>query len=214
LLQKKKMRDILVTLFGGLMSWWGLWLIAALDSSMIFFLPLGVDIAVVILASRSHQFFWIYPILASAGSVCGAAVTYYVGRRLGEAGLEYFVSEGRLDQVRHRVEEKGAVALAVLNLIPPPFPFTACILVAGALKVSPPLFFITLGVTRLLRFGGEAVLAHIYGRQIVRWLRSDIVEYVGIALFAVAIIGSGITAIQLVRKNRARHKRSGRHRAA
>src|SRR5262245_10227892 len=101
---------------------------------MIFFLPLGVDAAVVILPSRSRELFWVYPILASVGSVFGAAVTYYIGQRIGEAGLDHFVSKPQLDRVRRRVEDKGAVALAVLDLIPPPFPFTACILVAGALK--------------------------------------------------------------------------------
>src|SRR5262250_3351046 len=168
------MREFFATIFGGLLSWWGLWLIAALDSTMVFFLPLAVDIAVVILASRSRELFWLYPILASAGSLCGAALTYYVGRRVGEAGLERFVSKNRLNRFRRRVEEKGAIALAVLDLIPPPFPFTACILAAGALKVSTPLFFITLFLTRLLRFGGEGVLAYFYGRKIIAWLRSDI----------------------------------------
>ncbi|HZO85198.1 MAG TPA: VTT domain-containing protein [Verrucomicrobiae bacterium] len=205
---------ILMGIFGGLLSWWGLFLIAAFDSSMIFFLPLGVDIAVVILASRSRELFWLYPVLAAAGSVCGAAVTYYIGSRLGEVGLERFVSKKRLHQVRDRVAEKGAVALATLNLLPPPFPFTACILLAGALKVRKALFFSTLGLTRLLRYGGEGVLAYFYGRQIIRWLRSDIIEYIGIALFAAAVIGSGITAIQLVRKTRAHRGRSTRKPAA
>src|SRR5437868_8987296 len=98
------MRGFLVSIFGTLMSWWGLWLIAALDSTMVFFLPLAVDIAVVILASRSHHLFWIYPILASAGSLCGAGVTFYIGKRLGEAGLHHFISKGRLASVRKRIE--------------------------------------------------------------------------------------------------------------
>ena len=202
------MRGFFVAIFGGLLSWWGLWLIAALDSTMVFFLPLAVDIAVVILASRSRQLFWLYPILASAGSICGAAITYYIGRRLGEAGLEHYVSKNRLAGFRRRIEEKGAVALAVLDLIPPPFPFTACILAAGALKVDTILFFVTLFLTRLLRFGVEAILAYFYGRQIISWLKSDIVEYIGTALFAAAIIGTIVTIIQLVRKKRARRGRS------
>jgi len=202
------MRGFFVAIFGGLLSWWGLWLIAALDSTMVFFLPLAVDIAVVILASRSRQLFWLYPILASAGSICGAAITYYIGRRLGEAGLEHYVSKNRLAGFRRRIEEKGAVALAVLDLIPPPFPFTACILAAGALKVDTILFFVTLFLTRLLRFGVEAILAYFYGRQIISWLKSDIVEYIGTALFAAAIIGTIVTIIQLVRKKRVRRGRS------
>ena len=207
------MRGFFAAIFGGLLSWWGLWLIAALDSSMIFFLPLAVDIAVVILASRTRELFWLYPILATGGSLCGAAITYYIGRRIGEAGLEPYVPKTQLTRFRRRIEEKGAVALAVLDLLPPPFPFTACLLAAGALKVNTALFFITLGLTRLLRFGVEAVLAYFYGRQIIRWLESDTFEYIGIALFAVAVIGTTIGAIRLVRKKRA-HRRAKTRRAA
>ena len=198
------MRGFFATIFGGLLSWWGLWLIAALDSTMVFFLPLAVDIAVVILASRSRELFWLYPILASAGSLCGAALTYYIGRRVGEAGLERYVPKKRLAGFRRRIEEKGAVALPILDLIPPPFPFTACVLAAGALKVDTWLFFVTLFLTRVLRFGAEAVLAYFYGPKIIGWLESDIFEYIGTALFAAAAIGTIVTAIQLVRKSRAR----------
>src|SRR5437762_5327037 len=204
------MRSFLIAAFGGLMSWWGLSLIAALDSTMVFFLPLGVDIAVIILASRSHQLFWLYPIVASAGSLCGAAVTFYIGRQLGEAGLEHYVSKRRLEGFRRRIEDKGAVALAVLDLIPPPFPFTACILAAGALKVSTPLFFITLFLGRMLRFSVEAVLAFYYGPQIINWLKSDFVEYIGTFLFAVAVLGTVISIIRLVRNTRA-HRMPSRH---
>jgi len=198
------MRGFFATIFGGLLSWWGLWLIAALDSTMVFFLPLAVDIAVVILASRSRELFWLYPILASAGSLCGAALTYYIGRRVGEAGLERYVPKKRLAGFRRRIEEKGAVALPILDLIPPPFPFTACVLAAGALKVNTWLFFVTLFLTRVLRFGAEAVLAYFYGPRIIGWLESDIFEYIGTALFAAAAIGTIVTAIQLVRRSRAR----------
>jgi membrane protein YqaA with SNARE-associated domain len=207
------MSGFFVAIFGVLLSWWGLFLIAAFDSSMVFFLPLAVDIAVVILASRSPELFWLYPILATAGSLCGAAVTYYIGCRLGEAGLERYVSKKQLTGVRRRIENKGAIALAVLDLIPPPFPFTACILVAGALKVSRPLFFITLGITRLLRFGGDAVLAYFYGRRIIGWLKSETVQYIGYGLFVIAVLGTIITAIQLVRKTRAARSASARHAA-
>src|SRR5215470_13254554 len=207
------MRGFFATIFGGFLSWWGLWLIAALDSTMVFFLPLAVDIAVVILVSRNREFFWLYPILASAGSLFGAALTYYIGRGLGEVGLERYVPKKRLAGFRRRIEEKGAVALAILDLIPPPFPFTACVLAAGALKVDTLLFFITLFLTRVLRFGVEAVLAYFYGRKIIGWLRSDTFEYIGTALFVAAIIGTIVTTIQLIRKSRAHRGPKERHAA-
>jgi uncharacterized membrane protein YdjX (TVP38/TMEM64 family) len=181
---------------------------------MVFFLPLAVDIAVIILASRRHDLFWLYPILASAGSLGGAVITFVVGRRLGEAGLHFFVSKNRLTRFRRRIEEKGAVALAVLDLMPPPFPFTACILAAGALKVRTTTFFLTLFFTRLLRFGAEAVLAFFYGRQIISWLESDTVQYIGMGLMAAAIVGSVITTIKVVRSNRARRRPASAQSAA
>jgi membrane protein DedA with SNARE-associated domain len=134
------------------------------------------------------------------GSLVGAALTFYIGRRLGEPGLERFVSKGRLDSIRRRIEDKGAFALAVLDLLPPPFPFTACILAAGALEVSAPIFFVTLGLARLLRFGVEAVLAFLYGPQIIAWLESTAFEYIGLALFAIAVLATTIGVVQLIRK--------------
>jgi membrane protein YqaA with SNARE-associated domain len=208
------MHSFFVEIFRSLLSWWGLWLIAALDSTMIFFLPLAVDMAVIVLASRSRELFWLYPIIASAGSLCGAAVTFYIGRRIGEAGLEHFVSKNRLNSFRCRIEEKGAVALAVLDLLPPPFPFTACVLAAGALEVDTSIFFVTLGLTRLLRFGAEAVLAYFYGRHIIRWLRSDVVEYIGIGFVVIAVMGTVITTIQVIRKSRRGRSKPERNRAA
>src|SRR5215469_5855034 len=153
------LRGFFLSIFASLMSWWGLAIIAALDSTLVVVIPLAVDIAVIVLTSRNRDLVWLYPIVASLGSLGGAGVILYIGRRVGEPGLEHFVPKNRLDRIRKRIEDKGAVALAALDLLPPPFPFTACILAAGALEVSTPIFFVTLGLTRLLRFGVEAVLA-------------------------------------------------------
>ena len=204
------MRGFFLSIFGSLMSWWGLAIIAALDSTLIVVIPLAVDIAVIVLTSRSRDLVWLYPIIASLGSLGGAAVTFYIGRRVGEPGLEHFVSKGRMDRIRRRIEDKGAVALAVLDLLPPPFPFTACILAAGALEVRPSIFFMTLVLTRLLRFGVEATLAFFYGRQIIGWLESTTFEYIGIGLFVFAIVATAIGVIQLIRKTHSTRSRTKR----
>jgi membrane protein YqaA with SNARE-associated domain len=207
------MRPFFLSLFTALLSWWGLWLIAALDSTMVFFLPLAIDIAVIVLASRSPHVFWVYAIIAAAGSLCGAGVTYYVGRRLGERGLERFVSEKRLAKIRQRIDLKGAIPMAVLDLVPPPFPFTAFILAAGSLRVNPYLFFTTLGLVRLFRFGVEALLAYLYGTTIIRWFSLENFQYAAISLAVIALVGSAITAYRLVRNTQA-HRRASRARHA
>ena len=43
--------------FGFFLTWWGAYLLAALDSTMVFFLPFGVDALVIYLSARSGMFF-------------------------------------------------------------------------------------------------------------------------------------------------------------
>jgi membrane protein YqaA with SNARE-associated domain len=207
------MRSFLTALFGSVLSWWGLMLIAVMDSSVFFFAPLAIDLGVIILAARSPNLFWLYAILGTAGSVCGSVITFCMGRGLGEAGLKHFVPEHRLKRFRNRIRNKGAIAVAVLNLAPPPFPFTAFVLAAGALGVNPTRFFATLAPTRLLRFGTEALLAYFYGEQIARWLESTVMQDIGIGLILFMVAGSIVTIIQAVRKTRA-HRRSRDRKAA
>ena len=54
------------------------YLLAAVDATMVFFLPFGVDTLVIYLAARNGMWFWLYPLLATAGSLTGAAVTFWV----------------------------------------------------------------------------------------------------------------------------------------
>ena len=181
------------------LSWWGALLLGALDSSLLFFLPLGIDTLVVYLAARNEDLFWLYPLLATAGSLCGAAVTFWIGRKAGEAGLERLVPARRLERLRSTVSEPGAVAMALPALMPPPFPLTPFILTCGALQVDAPRFFITFGVVRVLRFGAEAALARIYGRGIIRVMQSDTFRMVIIALVVVAVAGTIVSGVMLWR---------------
>jgi membrane protein YqaA with SNARE-associated domain len=154
----------------------GIVILAALDSTIFFFFPLGIDAIVIIVSARMSSGAWIVPLLATAGSVAGAALTYWMGVKIGDAGLERYAPPRRLAMVRQRLKNTGAIGLAVLDLIPPPFPFTAFMLAAGALGVRRTTFLVTLTVCRLLRFGLETALATVYGRRILVWIESDVVQ--------------------------------------
>jgi membrane protein YqaA with SNARE-associated domain len=189
--------------FGLLVSWWGALLLGALDSSMLFFMPYGIDALVVILAARDEELFWLYPLLATAGSVVGAAVTFWIGRKLGEVGLERLVPKRRLERIRSRINGSGAtpaVALAVPAIMPPPFPLTPFVLSCGALNVDLWRFLGIFGVARLIRFGVEAVLATIYGRGILRILESDTFQIVVAIFIVIAVVGTIVTIVMLWRK--------------
>ena len=170
----------------------GIFILAALDSTMFFFLPLGIDAVVIIVSARMSSRAWMIPILATAGSVAGAALTFWMGSIIGDAGLERYAPPKRLELIRSRLKNTGAIGLAALDLIPPPFPFTAFVLAAGALDVKKTTFFVTLAVCRLLRFGVESLLAVRYGRRILVWFDSDlfltILTLIILAAIAVSVV--------------------------
>lgn len=189
-------------ILGAFASPLGVFVLAALDSTLFFSLPFGIDAVVIILSARLHTYAWIVPLLATLGSLSGAATTYWMGARIGGNGLERYVPPRRLDRVRRRIKNSGAVALAVLDLIPPPFPFTPFVLGAGALGVDRRLFFGTLAVARLFRFGVEAALAAMYGKAILAWLESDIVQDVVVGGIVLAIALTIWSIVTLVRTSR------------
>ena len=186
----------------------GVVVLAALDSTLFLSMPLGIDAVVVILSARMRDLWWLVPLLATAGSIAGAALTFWMGVKIGEKGLDRWVPERRLDQIRSRLREKGAVALAILDLVPPPFPFTLSVLAAGALEVDTRTFFVTLVVCRIFRYGLEALLAVVYGRRILSWLDSDLFHDV-VAFFAVlAIVLTTISIVKIVRSTRPAGRRA------
>jgi membrane protein YqaA with SNARE-associated domain len=184
-------------LTAALLSPIGLVALAAIDNTLLVAAPLVVDTAVVVLVARHRHLFWLYPLLATAGSVAGAAVTFLVGRRVGEAGLHRFASRARLERALARSRSAGAVALAMLGLMPPPFPFTAVILAAGALEVKFTRFLTALAAGRLVRFGLEAALALLYGRRILGWLQSDAVKVAAAVVLTAMIAATAYSAIRL-----------------
>ena len=182
------------------LTWWGAFLAGVLDSSLVFFMPFGIDALVIYLAARDENLFWLYPLLATAGSLVGAAVTYWVGHKAGEVGLERLVPERRLERLRARVRNRGAVAMAIPALLPPPFPLTVFTLTCGALAANRWLFFSTFGVMRLLRFSVEATLARIYGRGILRVLESDGFQFVIVGFIVITVIGTIVSGVMFWRK--------------
>jgi membrane protein YqaA with SNARE-associated domain len=180
----------------------GVVVLGALDSTLFFSLPFGIDAAVIILAARLKTLWWIAAILATAGSVAGAALTFWRGVKIGEQGLDRWVPVRRLERIRQKVRKKGAVALAVLDLIPPPFPFTPFVLAAGALEVKSRMFFGTLIACRILRFGAEAALAATYGQGVMRMLDSDLFHEVVMLFIALAIVLTILSLVQVIRTTR------------
>jgi membrane protein YqaA with SNARE-associated domain len=193
-----------VRFLGVFLTWWGPFVAGALDASLVFFMPFGVDALVIYLAARDNSLFWLYPILATAGSVLGAATTFWIGHKAGEVGLDRLVPKRHLSRLRSRVRDKGAMALALPAILPPPFPLTPLVVTCGALKVDPRRFFSTFAAMRLIRFSIGAALARIYGRGIVRVLESANFRMIVVAFIVVAVVGTIASAVVFWRNTHTR----------
>ena len=185
----------------------------AMDASVVFFLPLGIDFVLIILTARNPELFWLYPLLATAGSVIGAGLTFWIGRKVGEHGLTRLVKASTLKRVERRVSHSGAISVAALGVIPPPFPFTAFVLTSGAFRLNAWTFLSTLAGVRLVRFMIEAALAARYGGGLLAFMQSTTFTAIVIGLAALAIIGTIVSAVAVVRSVR-REKRAARAAAA
>lgn len=190
------------SLFRFFLTWWGAFILGALDSSPFVFVPFGPDAVVIYLCARNRSLFWLYPLLTAAGSVVGAAVAYAMGVKIGDAGLSRFVTGRRLERLRARVKDAGGFALGLAAALPPPFPLTAFVLTSGALKVGRTRFLMAFGGARVIRFGAEALLARRYGTSVIQLLESTVAERVAIGLVLVSILGTVLTVARVWRSTR------------
>jgi len=195
-------RSLFFSVLGYFLTPVGVVLMGFMDASLVFFLPLGIDFVVIIMTARKPELFWLYPLLATIGSVAGAAATFWVGRKVGEHGLTRFVGEKRLKRISSKVTGGAAASVAALAIIPPPFPFTPFVLTSGAVGCNVTAFFGTLTAMRLLRFSVETTLAHRYGTQIIRWMKTPSFQAVIGVFIGLALIGTAISAVALLRSSR------------
>ena len=173
----------------------GLLLLGALDSSSFFFLPFGNDLLLIALISseRSRTDWILYVLMSTLGSLIGVSVIVWLMRKVGEEGLERFVSAKRIEQLKAKFEKQAGWVIFLATLIPPPFPFTAVVMTAAALQVSSRKLLITVGSGRLVRFTIEALLAIYFGRKMIKYMRSDLLAYLAYGFIIMAVVGSIIS---------------------
>src|SRR5687767_6946737 len=106
--------------FGFFLTWWGLVILGALDASLFVFVPFGTDAVVIYMCARNREWFWLYPLLVTAGSMAGAAITYAIGATIGDEGLARFVSTRHLERFRMRMKDIGPLTMGLSAMLPPP----------------------------------------------------------------------------------------------
>ena len=185
------------------MGAFGLFLFSVLDSSFLV-LPFGNDLLLIGLTSADRGgFTWVlYVFVAAAGSVLGALLVDVVMRAAGEKGLQRFVSEKRIEQLKTRIDTKAGVTVFLATILPPPFPFTPVIMTAAALQYPRAKLLSIVFGGRLLRYTVEAILALYFGRKLIRYINSDVFAYVVYLLIGIAVVFSLISVLKWVGKRK------------
>jgi membrane protein YqaA with SNARE-associated domain len=180
----------------------GLFLLGVLDSSFLV-LPFGNDFLLISLVSSSHGAVWIlYVIVSALGSLVGVFIVDVLMRRAGEEGLEKFVKPKRVKQLKQKLDKGVGWVVFTSTLLPPPFPFTPVIMSASALQCARGKMFLAVFVGRLVRFTIEALLAIYFGKQVLRFMDSPVVDYFVYALIAIAIVASILSVLKWLRRNK------------
>jgi membrane protein YqaA with SNARE-associated domain len=162
----------------------GVFAVAFLDTAPIPLpIPGSTDILILILGAHGEPAWFLAP-CAIAGSLVGAWLTWKAGQKGGEAMLDRYVPARFRSRIKGWVRHHGVLSVCLAALLPPPIPLLPFLLAAGTLGVTRRQLFTALGIARTLRYGGEAALAMIYGRPILRWFNRDLAGWSSVILYS------------------------------
>jgi len=173
----------------------GLILLGLADNSVIP-LPGSVDAFTIILSASKRDWWWIYAITATVGSVIGGFLTYRLSLR-GEEALEdkeRRIPKDKLKRVQRLFRKGGFASVMVPAMLPPPVPIVPFLVTAGAMRYPTRKFLSALTLGRGVRYFILAWLGRSYGHRIFGFFRQYYKPLL-IALIALAIAGGIVVLV-------------------
>lgn len=150
----------------------GLFLVALADSSPVMTLPEIADLLVVsIVVHDPRQLVWAV-LFPTAGSLIGCLMTYYVGKKGGDALIRKRVHPARVDRIMGTFRRHGVMAVLIPSILPPPAPFKIFVLLAGVADIRVSQFALAIAIGRGARYLALGVLALLYGRAAMTFVRA------------------------------------------
>ena len=131
---------------------WGIWGVAAvavLDSSSI---PVPMDAILAVFIWNDKPHFWLYCLVAAAGSALGGLLPYGLGRAGGELFLLKRVNRAKFDVMRTRFERQEFLAVMIPSMLPPPAPWKVFVFAAGVFEMRVPQFLLAVLAGRMVRW--------------------------------------------------------------
>lgn len=172
-------------------------LIAFLDSAGIP-LPAGADALLIAISAASPLRAWMAASLATAGSLLGFLVLYFIARKGGELYLDKHTSSGKGRKLRAWFQRYGLAAVFVPTLSPVPLPTKVFVICAGAMGVRVIPFALAVLGARLIRYFGLAYLGSRLGAGSHAWLKTHALT---IALAALGLFLAAALVARLAARN-------------
>ena len=142
----------------------GVFLAAILDAGAY---GLPIDVVVAGFVYSHPAWFWLYTLMAAAGSALGCLIIYAIGYKGEEVLLEKRISAERFDALRRRFERQEFLAMMIPSILPPPTPFKLFVLAAGAFRMKVRDFLLAIFAGRVIRFLILSALVSYFGPEIV-----------------------------------------------
>jgi len=164
---------------------WGVFIIGALDSAAV---GLPLDPVVAYFVYLKPHLFWLYAIMASAGSALGSMVLYAIGYKGGEVLLEKRMPKARFEKIKKSFEDHEFLALMFPAMLPPPTPYKLIVLSAAAFEMDWHKFLLAIFLGRMARFSILSVLVIFFGPQVISVITSLIKLHLTATLSVLAAI--------------------------
>lgn len=131
------------------LGFWGVGVVALLDSSSI---PVPMDAILAVYVWNDKRHFWLYCLLASAGSAIGGLLPYALGRAGGELFLLKRINRQRFESIRTRFERQEFLAIMIPSMLPPPAPWKIFVFASGVFEMRVLPFLLAVFSGRMLRW--------------------------------------------------------------
>jgi len=146
------------------LGFWGVGGIGFIDAAAI---PVPMDLIIAGYVWADKQHFYLYVLLASAGSALGGLIPFFLGRAGGELFLMKRINRARYEQLRDRFGKQEFLAMMIPSILPPPTPWKLFVFAAGVFEMKTVHFMLSVFAGRFIRYIITALLTIEYGPQIV-----------------------------------------------
>lgn len=164
---------------------WGVFAIAFVDAAL-FGMPLDAVVGGYVY-HRPHLF-WLYTLMAAAGSAAGSMIIYLIGHKGGEVLLEKRMPRARFEKIKKSFENHEFLALMFPAMLPPPTPYKLIVLSAAAFEMDWHRFLFAIFLGRVARFTILSVLVMTFGPQVVSMVATLFTHHLHGALVGIAIL--------------------------